>query len=100
MLYFLLLLNSFYLISAKKHIDENTEVAACFGSDATAAGIRFQFATRIKGDVKIIRDARARGIDCKDIKLESFGGKNGRTFRFLKAHFFKYQHLVMLLMEF
>jgi hypothetical protein len=40
------------------------EVAAFFGSDATAAGIKFQFVTRIK-------EARANGVDRKDVTLKS-----------------------------
>lgn len=45
------------------------EIQKCFGSDASAAGIRFQFMTRIKADVKLINGARANGVDCKDITL-------------------------------
>jgi hypothetical protein len=56
------------------------ELQKCFGSDATVGGIKFQFATRVKADVELIKEARAKGIDCKDIKLSwadhvSIGGK-------------------------
>ncbi|TGO22794.1 hypothetical protein BPAE_0154g00050 [Botrytis paeoniae] len=44
-----------------------TEVQKCFGSDASAVGIKFQFATTIKKNVDQIRNARAAGKDCKDI---------------------------------
>lgn len=55
-----------------------TEIQACFGSDATAGGIKFQFSTRIKPDVNLILEARKSGVDCKDITL---GGKSkGQTF--------------------
>jgi hypothetical protein len=45
------------------------EIQQFFGSDATAAGIRFQFATRIKDDVKLLKQARNEGKDCKDVEL-------------------------------
>ncbi|CZR56747.1 uncharacterized protein PAC_06636 [Phialocephala subalpina] len=45
------------------------EIQKCFGSDATVGGLKFQFATRIKADVKIVNDARQNEIDCKDITL-------------------------------
>lgn len=56
------------------------ELQKCFGSDASVGGIKFQFATRIKADFELIKNARAKGIDCKDIKLSwadqaSIGGK-------------------------
>ena len=47
------------------------EVAAFFGSDATAAGIKFQFVTRIKEDAAVLKEARANGVDCKDVTLKS-----------------------------
>ncbi|KAF7931679.1 uncharacterized protein EAE98_004415 [Botrytis deweyae] len=50
-----------------------TEVQKCFGSDATAGGIKFQFATTIKKHVDQIRSARAAGKDCKDITFNSNG---------------------------
>ncbi|KAF7887040.1 uncharacterized protein EAF02_003687 [Botrytis sinoallii] len=50
-----------------------TEVQKCFGSDATAGRIKFQFATTIKKHVDQIRSARAAGKDCKDIILNSNG---------------------------
>jgi hypothetical protein len=46
-------------------------VAAFFGSDATAAGIKFQWATRIKEDAAVLKEARANGVDCKDVTLKS-----------------------------
>ncbi|PMD37336.1 hypothetical protein L207DRAFT_74352 [Hyaloscypha variabilis F] len=54
------------------------EIQQCFGSDATAGGIRFQFATRINKNVKLIKSARANGIDCKEIKL-SWADKSAET---------------------
>jgi hypothetical protein len=59
------------------YIDELSELAACFGSDATPGGIKFQFMTKIKDDVKAIRAARASGVDCKDIALPSLSTKGG-----------------------
>jgi hypothetical protein len=63
-----------------------TELQQCFGSDATTGGLKFQFATRIKADVDLIKDARAKGIDCKDIKLscadKTSKGSKGTTFYF------------------
>ncbi|KAF7900417.1 uncharacterized protein EAF01_007719 [Botrytis porri] len=50
-----------------------TEVQQCFGSDASAGGIKFQFATTIKKNVDQIRSARAAGKDCKDIVFNSNG---------------------------
>jgi hypothetical protein len=47
------------------------EVAAFFGSDATAVGIKFQFATRIKEDAAVLKEARVNGVDCKDVTLKS-----------------------------
>jgi hypothetical protein len=47
------------------------EIAAFFGSDATAAGIKFQFATHIKEDAALLKEARADGVDCKDVTLKS-----------------------------
>jgi hypothetical protein len=47
------------------------EIAAFFGSDATAAGIKFQFATRIKEDVAVLKEARKDGVDCKNVTLKS-----------------------------
>jgi hypothetical protein len=62
------------------------EVQQCFGSDATAGGLRFQFSTRIKAGVELIKDARAKGIDCKDIKLsyadETVKDRKGTAFCF------------------
>lgn len=62
------------------------EIQQCFGSDAIAGGIKFQFVTRIKADVNLIKNARANGIDCKDIKLsganEGSNGGNGRRLCF------------------
>lgn len=67
-------------------IDFFPEIQQCFGSDATAGGIQFQFSTRIRADVRLVKDARAKGIDCKDIKLswanESSKGGKGRKFCF------------------
>lgn len=54
------------------------EIQACFGSDATVGGIKFQFNTRIKTDVKLIQEARKNGADCKDITLG--GSSKGQTF--------------------
>jgi hypothetical protein len=56
-----------------------SDIKKCFGSDASAAGIKFQFMTRIKADVKLINDARASGVDCKDITLSGAekNSKNG-----------------------
>lgn len=47
------------------------EIAAFFGSDATKASIKFQFATRIKEDAALLREARKDGVDCKDVTLKS-----------------------------
>ena len=56
-------------------------VAAFFGSDATAAGIKFQWSTRIKEDAAVLKEARANGVDCKDVTLKSLvwvgGGRSG-----------------------
>jgi hypothetical protein len=64
-----------------------TELQLCFGSDATAGGLKFQFATRVKSDVDLIKDARAKGIDCKDVKLswagETAKGSKGTMFCFV-----------------
>lgn len=54
----------------------STEIQQFFGSDATIAGIRFQFATRIKDDVKLLKQARNEGQDCKDVVLSS--GEKGK----------------------
>ncbi|KAE9364597.1 hypothetical protein N431DRAFT_447767 [Stipitochalara longipes BDJ] len=62
------------------------EIQQCFGSDATAGGIKFQFATRFNKDVKLIKDARANGIDCKDIKL-SWADKSTNDGNELAKHF-------------
>jgi hypothetical protein len=53
---------------------EYTEIAECFGSDATAGGIRFQFSTTFKQNAKKINDARAKGMDCKDLVFAGSGG--------------------------
>lgn len=45
------------------------EIAACFGSDATLGGIRFQLQTSLKPNVKLIKDARAAGQDCKTLGI-------------------------------
>ncbi|RDL36409.1 uncharacterized protein BP5553_05761 [Venustampulla echinocandica] len=45
------------------------EIAACFGSDATPGGIRFQLQTSLKPNVKLIKDARAAGQDCKTLGI-------------------------------
>lgn len=49
-----------------------TEIQACFGSDATVGGLKFQFATRIRTDVNLINEARENGVDCKDIQLGGY----------------------------
>jgi hypothetical protein len=70
------------------------EIQKSFGSDATVGGIKFQFATRIKADVKLINDAKAAGIDCKDITLggavrsEGKGGKGQMLLQFSFQHVF------------
>jgi hypothetical protein len=53
------------------------EIQKSFGSDAVVGGIKFQFATRRKADVKLINDTKAAGIDCKDITIEDVA-KEGR----------------------
>jgi hypothetical protein len=49
------------------------EVQQCFGSDATVAAIKDQFARRFKDNVKQINDARASGRDCKEVDLDRSG---------------------------
>jgi hypothetical protein len=44
------------------------QVVAYFGSDATEAGIRSQFALRLKNYANLLKHARAAGLDCKDVK--------------------------------
>lgn len=53
------------------------QVVAYFGSDATEAGIRFQFASRLKNYANLLKRARAAGLDCKDVKFE--GNAYGRS---------------------
>ncbi|KIM99632.1 hypothetical protein OIDMADRAFT_55547 [Oidiodendron maius Zn] len=54
-------------------VSKLSEVQQFFGSDATASGIKFQFATRIKEHVKLLKQARSEGKDCKDVALSSGG---------------------------
>ncbi|KAF4613410.1 hypothetical protein G7Y89_g15477 [Cudoniella acicularis] len=69
------------------------EMAACFGSDATVAGIKFQFATNFKQNAKRIQAAHAAGKDCKDLGIGESGtvvgkaakGDKGQSFVFLFA---------------
>ncbi|KAL2062716.1 hypothetical protein VTL71DRAFT_5788 [Oculimacula yallundae] len=60
-------------------IDQNLEIAACFGSDATVSALRWQMAVPIKKDITAIRDARANGVDIKSITLPTLGGKDIAT---------------------
>jgi hypothetical protein len=55
------------------------EIAECFGSDASAGGIRFQFDTRFRQDAKVINDARARRLDIQDITLPSLATKMSKA---------------------
>ena len=76
------------------------ELQKCFGSDATVGGIKFQFATRIKADVELIKNARAKSIDCKDIKLSwadqpSIGGKGSKGTQFCFAFCFVLPNLLL-----
>jgi hypothetical protein len=41
----------------------------CFGSDASVGGLRFQMSTAIKTNVARIHQARAAGVDCKDLGI-------------------------------
>lgn len=45
--------------------NNSLELHEYFGSDATLGGLKFQFATRIKGDVQALKDSKSAGIDCK-----------------------------------
>ncbi|PBP23364.1 hypothetical protein BUE80_DR005982 [Diplocarpon rosae] len=54
------------------------EVAACFGSDASVSALRWQLAVPVKNNTKAIFDARAKGIDVKDITLPTFAQKGGK----------------------
>ena len=54
------------------------EIVAFFGSDCTVGALKFQFATRIKEDVEILKNARAGGVDCKDVTLKSLAVKGGK----------------------
>jgi hypothetical protein len=56
------------------------EIQQFFGSDATAGGIKFQFHTRVKEDVKILIAARAAGTDCKDAILSCGSTGKGQMF--------------------
>lgn len=76
------------------------ELQKCFGSDATVGGIKFQFATRIKADIELIKNARAKSIDCKDIKLSwadqpSIGGKGSKDTQFCFAFCFVLPNLLL-----
>jgi hypothetical protein len=65
-------------ISKLSPIDRlSTETQQFFGSDATAAGIRFQFASRIKDHVKLLKQARSESRDCKDVALSGGVNDNG-----------------------
>jgi hypothetical protein len=64
------------------------EIQKSFGSDETVGGIKFQLATRIKADSKLINDAKAAGIDCNDIALggivkEGKGGNDQMIFLYV-----------------
>ncbi|PQE28075.1 hypothetical protein CJF32_00005822 [Rutstroemia sp. NJR-2017a WRK4] len=60
-----------FLPLSELYIDFIPEIQQCFGSDATPAGIKFQFATTFKKNVADIQGARSSGTDCKDITLSS-----------------------------
>jgi hypothetical protein len=62
-----------FLPLSERYIDSIPEIQQCYGSDATAAGIKFQFATTFKKNVADIQAARSSGTDCKDITLSSLG---------------------------
>lgn len=55
-----------------------TEVQQFFGSDATVGGIRFQFATNIKDNVQLLKQAREDGKDCKDVVLSGGAKEKGQ----------------------
>jgi len=50
------------------------EIHQFFGSDATIAGIRFQFSTTFKGYANQLKVARESGIDCKNVVLGASKG--------------------------
>lgn len=72
-------------------IDRGLEIAACFGSDATVAALKWQVADPIKKDIQAIREARANGVDVKTITLPTLGGK-GQT-----LHPSTLQHIAFIL---
>ncbi|PBP20182.1 hypothetical protein BUE80_DR009006 [Diplocarpon rosae] len=54
------------------------EVAACFGYDASVSAVTWQLAVPVKNNIKAIFDARAKGIEVKDITLRAFAEKRVR----------------------
>lgn len=58
----------------KLFLTDILEIQQFYGSDATPAGLRFQYFDRIRYAVQALRAARAAGIDCKLVVLN--GGVN------------------------
>jgi len=50
-------------------IDSVPEVQKCFGSDTSVGGLKFQMSTAIRPIVTRIHQARAAGVDCKDLGI-------------------------------
>ncbi|PQE06651.1 hypothetical protein CJF31_00009776 [Rutstroemia sp. NJR-2017a BVV2] len=69
-----------FLPLSEPYIDFIPEIQQCYGSDATAAGIKFQFATTFKKNVADIQAARSSGTDCKDITLSSLATEMAKHF--------------------
>ena len=65
-----------------------SEIAKHYGSELTPGALKFQYFTRINKDIKLLRDARKAGKDCKDVVLSCDQGKGQRT----NLHFFSAQH--------
>jgi hypothetical protein len=61
------------------------EIRQFFGSDASTGGIKFQFSTRIKDDVSLLKQARKNGIDCKDVVLSAKAKGQKFAFFFLST---------------
>lgn len=66
------------------------------GSDTTVSALKWQFAVPIKANVKLLKDARASGKDCKGVKFADASSKGQRggsifcIFNFLYARIFFY----------
>jgi len=80
-----------YLRSKQSSNGPVTEIAKHYGSEITPSGLKFQYSTRVNKDVKLLRDTREAGKDCKDVILSCDQGKGQRT------HLHSFQHSTALI---